>query len=1449
MATMICPTCESRCEFKNGKYKCSSCRNIYDGFGIDDSIIDKLNFANEKRIQDYDFDGALKKCEEILAEDPKNLGANWCALLAKYQVAYLKDKKDKYIATFMNPEIGSLKSSTYYRNLNVQYQSMADEIESSRLSVVAQFEKVPNYKIFISYKSDSIDEKFAEQLYKELNKNEKYHNCIFFAKECLGKYGEEWEPHIYNALKSANVLILLGSSVSNISSEWVANEWKRFIAYKNMGENKALIVGVGQKVDPYQLPGTLPKLQLERVLPFQSDEQDKEWLKILIEKTDKAFKSFDDMEALTVKAKMMIRGKHFGRASKLYKRILETQPKNASAHWGILKCRLKAFDDYDIAAKSKGKGLERYKEYTDALNCASGELKENYRAVNLACIEKRANNYKDNRDNYKYYIEHSKVQRVFKKISIVAAVLIIGAFGVYSYFGISNPVSYSVENGQATLSGKSIYFNLVVNDLEVDTYKDYPVVKIGDGALKNSSIQSVKMSESVKEIGVNAFENCTKLTTVDIPNCTYIGANAFNSCTNLTELTIGITDTTVIGENAFTNLGKNVTVSVPTIAEKATAQLKETYPDISFTTYTKDKVEECVYFINKLSSVSSESETDIQKAESLYNALSSAEKSRITNYGVLQNARASYNAVTAINAIGTITLNSANAITEAENLYNALTAEQKQTVSNYTILTTARAVYNTMAQIAEIGEVQINSEPKIVKAEELYFALSYEQRDLVTNYSTLTAARTRVDTLLADAVIAQINTIGTVITVDSETLISTAEAAYNALSDAQKNRVSNYATLTDARAVYNVVKAIDNIGAITINSGNTITIAQTLYDGLTSAQKLKILNYSDLTDANAVYHVVLLIGTIGTVMPDSISSIEMAETAYASLSALQKTKVSNYTVLTDSRTAYGTVTLIQEIGTVSENSLSKIETAQNSYDGLSDAQQRIVGNYSKLSDSKTVYDVIVAINAIGDVSISSSSKISAVESAYSALTSAQKELVPNSETLTTARSIYNVMTVIQSQGTVRLGSGTNYSYQTLSTSNMVTVLNNASNREEVDSITLTGLVKFENQDYWTSAFKNLNLVRYDVTGGTSRDSFEFTPSRLTYRLIGSTNTYNIALKASSGDELNLEFESFNITNSGTVLDVTKVGQTNIKFLTATDLKGGNNNIPTINAKNLTLNLVDNVTVNISASDGTSEVGGGVGINAANLSLNGRTNSYLTVKGGNGVDGVNGQNGTDGKDGGWGANGTSGTSGTSATSGTDGGDAIITNIVEINFISGKIIVVGGNGGNAGNGGYGGKGGNAGAVGWGMATGDTRSPGQAGNGGNGGNGGSGGHAINVNTACTLISGDCILQGGNGKIGGNGGAGGNGGNGGENTWNTAGRGTGSNGGNGGNGGDGGNGGRGCTQQVQKSNSAILTNSNGTIGAAGTGGNGGNGGAGGGGSNKTGKAGVKGQDGVAGI
>lgn len=105
--------------------------------------------------------------------------------------------------------------------------------------------------------------------------------------------------------------------------------------------------------------------------------------------------------------------------------------------------------------------------------------------------------------------------------------------------------------------------------------------------------------------------------------------------------------------------------------------------------------------------------------------------------------------------------------------------------------------------------------------------------------------------------IEKINAIGTV-TPDSGDAIAAARSAYNALTDAQKEQVTNADVLTAAEARYTDViaidgaeKAIDAIGEVTLTSGDAIAAARAAYDALTDSQKAEVSNYNTLLTAEA----------------------------------------------------------------------------------------------------------------------------------------------------------------------------------------------------------------------------------------------------------------------------------------------------------------------------------------------------------------------------------------------------------------------------------------------------------------------------------------------------------------------------------------------------------------------------------------------------------------------
>lgn len=71
------------------------------------------------------------------------------------------------------------------------------------------------------------------------------------------------------------------------------------------------------------------------------------------------------------------------------------------------------------------------------------------------------------------------------------------------------------------------------------TLEGKTVVSLGNNAFKGAfNITSVVIPESIKEIKHSAFENCTKLTNVDLGSITSISFDVFKGCSSLTELTI-----------------------------------------------------------------------------------------------------------------------------------------------------------------------------------------------------------------------------------------------------------------------------------------------------------------------------------------------------------------------------------------------------------------------------------------------------------------------------------------------------------------------------------------------------------------------------------------------------------------------------------------------------------------------------------------------------------------------------------------------------------------------------------------------------------------------------------------------------------------------------------------------------------------------------------------------
>lgn len=209
-----------------------------------------------------------------------------------------------------------------------------------------------------------------------------------------------------------------------------------------------------------------------------------------------------------------------------------------------------------------------------------------------------------------------------------------------------------------------------------------------------------------------------------------------------------------------------------------------------------------------------------------------------------------------------------------------------------------------------------------------------EEGSMAPDEDTGTAAK-------VDELISQIGTV--TYTAACKERIDAARKAYNALSDAEKQKVTKLSVLTMAEARYASLKKTDDqaqarnvisliykiVTPVTEQSKASIDAARKAYDALTADQKALVTNLSRLTDAEAAYAqltatdadkkkaqaVIDKIKKLGDITLDSEKDIEAARKAYDALTDLQKKLVENYDVLT---AAEAKLAMLKTLGKVSD---------------------------------------------------------------------------------------------------------------------------------------------------------------------------------------------------------------------------------------------------------------------------------------------------------------------------------------------------------------------------------------------------------------------------------------------------------------------------------------------------------------------------------------------------
>lgn len=276
MDKLRCKSCNGPVRRDGNYYVCEYCQNKWEIDSANDVfVVDRANAWSALR--DNDFERAAELFENIILKDKNNHEAYWGRALSTNGIVYVTDiNESKKVPTCNNiTESSFIECNDVVKAISVapndiaeSYKKQAEQIEKIRVEWLNKAQKEPAYDVFISYKDsdrenglvrtqDSVD---AQDLYNALVA-EGYK--VFFSRISLrDKVSEQFEPYIYNAIKTAKVMIVFGEKPEYFSSVWIKNEWSRFKTRIENGEkHKNSLVVVYKNIDPADLPVVLKSRQ------------------------------------------------------------------------------------------------------------------------------------------------------------------------------------------------------------------------------------------------------------------------------------------------------------------------------------------------------------------------------------------------------------------------------------------------------------------------------------------------------------------------------------------------------------------------------------------------------------------------------------------------------------------------------------------------------------------------------------------------------------------------------------------------------------------------------------------------------------------------------------------------------------------------------------------------------------------------------------------------------------------------------------------------------------------------------------------------------------------------------------------------------------------------------------------------------------------------------------
>ena len=351
-----------------------------------------------------DFDKANEMYAKVLAKNSGDPESYWSMVLCKYGVEYVEDPgTKKRIPTVNRTQYLSIFEDANYkkaiqlanpkqRDIYVEEATKINEVQKGILEVSRH--ESP-YDVFISYKETdeygrrTRDSVYAHEVYNELTRQGLR---VFFAPVSLQHIlGAAYEPHIFAALNSSKVMIVIGTSKDRFNAVWVKNEWSRFLKLMKEGKKKTLIPAY-RDMDPYDLPPEFARLQALDMtkLGFMVDLV--EGVRKIVDNSasrevasSSGSGSSKSASKLIQRTQMFMEDGDWAGAKDALNDILRRDPENGEAYYYMLMVQARVKDADELA--NSRRPLSVYPAYRNAIKYGDDQTVELLRSINAQINE------------------------------------------------------------------------------------------------------------------------------------------------------------------------------------------------------------------------------------------------------------------------------------------------------------------------------------------------------------------------------------------------------------------------------------------------------------------------------------------------------------------------------------------------------------------------------------------------------------------------------------------------------------------------------------------------------------------------------------------------------------------------------------------------------------------------------------------------------------------------------------------------------------------------------------------------------------------------------------------------------------------------------------------------------------------------------------------------------